>query len=314
MTDLLVVIPVLNEADSLSRLTEELRTCFGATCHWRICIVDDGSTDATWATVGRLTQSDPRITGIRLSRNFGKDAAILAGLSQGPARAFIVMDGDGQHPPRVAKEMYDRWQAEGWDVLNGLKRRRTPDGIPQRVAAAWFNAIFRRLSGIDLANGCDFKLLSERVVTSLLSCQERDFFFRAMVAWIGFRQTTVPFDVEARIAGERSWSIPRLVHYAGSVLVQHSSLPLTFIFSLGLFSLAGSSVLLCKVIVQYVFSSVPAGYSTLIVLLLVSLSVNVIVAGVLGLYIRKIFEQSNNRPRFIVEAALDLQAPRSQHP
>jgi len=301
--ELIIIVPVRNETDSLRGLTTDLTQHFSDDLHWQVCIVDDGSTDETWDEIESLCRTNPRISGIRLSRNFGKDAAILAGLNQQDADCVIVMDGDGQHPPAVARLMYDRWRKDGWDVINGIKRDRSSDGIAQRLSAWIFNQFFRRLSGIDLANGCDFKLLSRRSVQSLLSCKDYDFFFRAMVSWIGYRQYKLPFAVAARIAGTRSWTILQLARYAGNVLIQHSSLPLTFIFGLGLFSLAGSSLLLGKLVFQYVFSNVPEGYPTIVALLLVSLSVNVVVVGVLGLYIRKIFDQSIGRPRYIVEAS-----------
>jgi glycosyltransferase involved in cell wall biosynthesis len=300
--ELLIIIPALNEKDSLRGLSADLQQQFGPNPDWQVYVVDDGSTDGTWQEILRLHRTDSRISGIRLSRNFGKDAAILAGLNSLAAKCYIVMDGDGQHPATVARLMFDRWRAEGWDVINGIKRDRSADSPTRRLFAWIFNQFFHRLSGIDLTNGCDFKLLSHRTVQSLLQCPEYDFFFRAMVSWVGYRQSDIPFDVESRIAGKRSWTLLQLSRYAVKVLIQHSSLPLTFIFALGLFSLAGSSLLLGKLMFQYIFFEVPAGYPTIVALLLVSLSVNVIVVGVLGLYIRKIFAQSNGRPRFIVES------------
>ncbi|HYC71299.1 MAG TPA: glycosyltransferase family 2 protein [Opitutaceae bacterium] len=307
--DLLIVIPVLNERDSLGALVAELRQQFGPELRWRVCIVDDGSSDGTWEEVQEFHREDPRIAGLRLSRNFGKDAAILAGLNSCEAEWYLVMDGDGQHPAPVARLLYDCARAEGWDVVNGLKRSRASDGRSQRFSAWLFNHCFHWLSGIDLTNSCDFKVLSRRTVQSLLACHDQDFFFRAMVRWVGYRQRDFPFDVERRLGGTGSWTLLRLVRYAGSVLIQHSSLPLTFIFAIGLLSLAGSALLLAKLIYQYLFTEVPAGYATVVALLLVSLSVNVVVVGTLGLYIRKIFVQTNGRPRFIVECATGRSEP-----
>jgi len=299
--DLAFVIPALDESVSLVGLTENLQQTFGTDIIWMACIVDDGSTDTTWETIVRLRHADPRLMGVKLSRHFGKDAAILAGLSAIEADCYIVMDADGQHPPTVAKTMYERWINEHWDVINGIKRDRSTDTRTQRLSAWAFNRLFRRLSGIDIKNGSDFKLLSRQVVKSLLDCRDYNYFFRAMVNWVGYRQVDMLFNVETRIAGSRSWSFPQLVRYASNVLIQHSNMPLELILGLGLFSLFGSSLLLAKLLYQYLFSAVPSGYPTIVALLLISLSVNMIVVGLLGLYIKRIFDQSNGRPRYIVE-------------
>src|SRR5262249_34304315 len=191
-----------------------------------ILIVDDGSADGTWSAVATLAKSDPRIRGVRLSRNFGKEAAIAAGLERARGDAAIVMDCDLQHPPELLGEMIGIWQRGEADVVEAFKRTRGP------LASRMFYALFERLSGIDLLGASDFKLLDRRVVNTYNTLRERNVFFRGLTAWLGFRRAAVHFDVPARGDGQSRWTRVKLIALAVTAILAFSPIPLFIVLGL----------------------------------------------------------------------------------
>jgi polyisoprenyl-phosphate glycosyltransferase len=302
-----VVLPARNEADSLASLVPAIGSiCEKLGLEHVVCVVDDGSGDHTWQTVQELhARSSRHVGGRRLSRNFGKEAAILAGLESIRADCYIVMDSDGQHPPELIPALVEKWRSEGIDVVNGVKA--DPEGRPpfSRISARGFNRVFGLLTSVDMRDASDYKLLSRRAVEAVLACGDYNFFLRGMSRWVGFRQAAVPFAVVERRRGVSQWGLGKLLSYAANAVVLYSYVPLYVLLVMGLVGLAISVSLGVKLLVQYFVGRVPEGYSTLLAVSLMSLSMTLVAMGILGLYLQNILDQVKRRPRYIVMDELD---------
>ena len=306
LPSLCVVLPCYNEADSVistvSRVCKTLDTC---AVNYLIVAIDDGSTDQTWDILSKqIMQSAGRLYAYRLSRNFGKDAAILAGLSLVPADAYLIMDADGQHPPELLPKFIDAWMKGHADVVNGIKRSRERDPLLQRFSAFIFNHVFSLFSGIDFLRASDFKLINRKAAEAILQCGDYRFFFRGLASWIGFRQISVEFHVSERNSGKTKWQWSKLITYAIDALVLYSNFPLYLVFVLGCVAITLSLVLFVKLIWAYFGGVIPSGYSTLLTISMLSMGFMMVSLGVIGLYVKNILDQVKQRPRFVVEEAL----------
>ena len=195
-----IVIPAHNEAegirDSVNTIIDIVKA---AETHWEIIVVDDGSRDGTFAQVYELSSDDSRIKALRFSRNFGKESALLAGLEMATGDAVITIDADLQHPPKLIPEMIEKWRT-GTQVVNAVKRSRKRDGLLVRFRANIFNSLLSRLSGIDIQDSSDFKLLDRVVVNAIINeLPERSRFFRGLVDWVGYSHEKIPFDIESHM-------------------------------------------------------------------------------------------------------------------
>ena len=201
MSRLSVVLPACNEEPMLEKTCRTLRELLGqAGILYELVLVDDGSSDGTWAAIEKVSGEDKNVTGVHFSRNFGKEAAIVAGLAQACGDAVAVMDCDLQHPPEILLEMYRLWK-QGYEVVEGIKKNRGKETLFHRKSAGFFYRIMSRATGFDMENASDFKLLDRKAVESVLAMPERSMFFRAASSWIGFKSISVPFEVQEREAG-----------------------------------------------------------------------------------------------------------------
>ncbi len=295
------VIPVYNEAEALEHnltaIRDVVRTLPVA---YEFVVVDDGSTDGTWEALQRWGQTEPRLHAYRLSRNFGKEAALCAGLDRATGDASVVMDSDLQHPPSALPEMIRLWREEGYPIVEGVKRRRGREGWINRLGAKLFYGFMRRLAGMDLRQASDFKLLDARILAAWRLLKERQTFFRGLTNWIGFRRARVYFDVAPRSGGGSKWPPLRLVKYALSALTSFSSLPMQVVTTLGLLFLLGAVPLGIQTLVMKITGRAVDGFTTVITLLLVIGSVLMISLGIIGSYIARIFEEVKHRPRYLV--------------
>ena len=205
-----VVIPLYNEGSHLRELLSDLKKALQQTgCRFEVVLVDDGSSDDTWAKIKDEARMCPDLRAIRLSRNFGKELALCAGLERARGNAVIVMDGDGQHPPSLLPLMIETWRTSGADIIEAVKRRRGRESLTSKFGALTFYVILNKLSGFDLKGASDFKLIDRRVLDTWLAMRERNVFFRGMTAWMGFRTIQIPFEVGPRRAGKSGWSYLR---------------------------------------------------------------------------------------------------------
>ena len=300
-----VVIPLYcEEAGVRHTLREVARFLAMATPAWEIVVVDDGSKDRTWAEVQAISETMPQLRGLRLSRNFGKEAAVSAGLEASRGRAVIIMDGDMQHPPSLLPSLIDTWRTGEFDIVEAVKSSRGDESPWSAARAKLFYLILRAFSGHDLRGASDYKLLDQRVIEAYRTMKERNVFFRGMISWLGFRSTQIPFEVEPRIAGDSGWSLFGLIRLAAVAVTSFSTFPLHLITIFGLFFLAFSVLLAIHTLYMKLSGSAIDGFTTVILLLLVIGSSLMIGLGIIGEYLARIYEEVKQRPRYIVSQSL----------
>lgn len=251
MALLSVVLPAYNEEMMVERAGERLGQLLkDEKIKFELIFVDDGSKDGTWSKIEEMAKRYKFIRGIHFSRNFGKEAAIFAGLAEAGGECSVVMDCDLQHPPETVIEMYRRWE-EGYEVVEGVKHSRGRESLGHKASAGLFYKIMTKATGIDMSRASDFKLLDKRAVAALLDMPERNAFFRALSSWIGFKTTTVKFDVQPREAGESKWSTWSLVKYAVTNIAAFSSVPLQMVTVAGVFMFIFAVIMAVESLVRY---------------------------------------------------------------
>ncbi|MFT0171988.1 glycosyltransferase family 2 protein [Paraburkholderia mimosarum] len=295
-----IVVPAYNEAanlpTSIAVLLEQTRPLCGKV---EIVVVNDGSRDDTAQVLDQLALQYPEVVPVHFSRNFGKEAALEAGLERAAGDAVLFIDADMQHPPSLIPEMIDAW-AKGADVVNARKRDRGKEHALYGMASRLFYRLFAKAAGVNFQGASDYKLLDSQVIEAVKACQEKARFFRGLVAWVGFRQTDVLFDVQPRAAGESTWSTYGLVKYSLRNLISFSSLPLTSIAIAG-FIMAGLSLVLCvETLFRYLMGKSLSGFTTVIVFQTVFSAVILLAIGVLAIYVARLYEEQKGRPLYLV--------------
>lgn len=307
--EITVIIPVYNEEihiyRSLQHIEEELKRL---TASYEIIVIDDGSRDGTWEQLILSGQRSPRLTALRLSRNFGKELALCAGLEHALGRAVIIMDSDLQHPPALLPEMVRLWREEGKEIVECVKQDRGKESLDKAVGSALFYSILNRLSGFDLRGASDFKLLDRKVVQAWREMPERNTFFRGMTAWLGFNRAQISFEVPERADGHSQWSFLGLMKLAVNAVVAFSSIPLRFVSLFGIVFLLGAAVLGVQTLYQKIVGNAVTGFTTVILLLLVIGSVIMISLGIIGEYIASIYNEVKGRPRYLVSQRIFSEA------
>lgn len=295
-----VVIPAYNEeamiditASTISNILTE------ASIPFELIFVNDGSIDHTWKKILALSETDSHIHGVCFSRNFGKEAAIFAGMCHANGDCCVMIDCDLQHPPRKIVEMYRLWE-DGFEIVEAVKSNRGKESPFHAFAAHTFYHIISKCVGIDMSRASDFKLLDRKAMLVLMNMQEKHAFFRALSSWIGFKTAQIEFDVEERQAGESKWSTRSLIKYAISNISSFSSAPLQLVTIMGIIMFAFSIVLGISTLYDKIRGVAPYGFTTVIIVQLFSGSLIMISLGIIGYYISKIYEEVKGRPRFII--------------
>ncbi len=306
-----VLIPVYNEESQICENISVIRKCLAETgMEYMILLVDDGSTDSTWLRLKMLSEEIPCIKALRLSRNFGKEAALCAGLEAVEGDACIIMDADLQHPPTLIPEMIRLWKDEGYEVVEGVKALRGNESMINKVGASLFYQTLSKLSGFNMQQASDFKLLDKKVILAWRSMNERGTFFRGMSAWVGYNRISIPFNVGMRTKGVSKWSLFNLFTLAVKAITSFSSFPLQLVTFMGVFFLIGALVLGIQTLYMKLSGMALSGFTTVILLLLLIGSCLMISLGVIGTYIARIYEEVKCRPRYIVadeiESSKDL--------
>ncbi len=295
-----VVIPAFNEqemvAEAAKTIAEILRE---AAIEYELIFVDDGSKDRTWKEISASAQRDANVRGVRFSRNFGKEAAIFAGLKHSKGDCVACIDCDLQHPPEKLVEMYRMWE-DGVEVIEGVKSDRGKEGVVHRLFAKLFYSLISRATKVDMSRASDFKLLDRKAVNVILTMREKRAFFRALSSWVGFKTGEVSYEVRERVAGESKWSTWSLVKYALSNITAFTALPLHVVTILGVLTLLVSVVMGVIAVVQKFMGIALGGFTTVIVLLLFIGSLIMISLGIIGYYVGNIYEEIKDRPRYIV--------------
>lgn len=296
-----LVLPAYNEVENLGPLIKALTDILKQDeTVYEIIVVDDGSSDATFERLQALAKENENLRCISFSRNFGKEAAILAGLDTACGDAVITMDADLQHPPSAIPEFLACWR-NGADVVHGVKVNRDADNKITRGRAALFNAMVGRLADIDLKGASDFKLLDRKVV-DILSKQfpERRRFYRGLASWVGFNQAFVPLTIEARPAGSRSWGFLSLADLALTAIVSFTSAPLRIIHLLGGLLLVFGFVISADAVWSWFNGQAVSGFATIIITLLILGSLIMLSLGIIGEYLAKIYDEIKLRPTYLI--------------
>jgi glycosyltransferase involved in cell wall biosynthesis len=296
-----VVVPVFGEAHHLRRVLQRLDDVLRlAGVSYELIVVDDGSTDDSWTILKVEAEVRPSLRALRLTRNFGKEMAVRAGLEMARGEAAVVIDGDLQQPPELIPEMIRRWRAGDVDVVEAVREDRGIEPVTSRLGARLFYALFRRLSGYDLNGATDCKLMDRRVVEAWLSMEERSPFFRAMIAWLGFRHAILRFDTATRVGGASRWSLPNRLRLAATAITAFSSRPLHLVTFGGLGFLVFSVALGVQTLARKLSGSAVSGFTTVILLLLIIGAAVMISLGIIGEYLARIYEEVKRRPHYVV--------------
>ena len=300
MSRLSVVLPAYNEEQMLAKTCRTLKKILDlAEINYELVIVDDGSTDQTWKIIEETAEKDRNVTGVHFSRNFGKEAAVYAGLAQATGDVVAVMDCDLQHPPETLIPMYHLWE-QGWEVIEGVKKSRGTESLLHKESAGFFYGIMSKATGVNMQNASDFKMMDRKAVNSILSMPERNMFFRATSSWVGYKTTYVEFEVHDREAGQSKWSTWSLVKYAFTNIVAFTTVPLQFVTIVGGCCFGCSLILIIYSLVQFFSGQAVEGYTTTLIVLLLIGSAIMLSLGIIGYYIAKIYEEVKRRPRYII--------------
>lgn len=295
-----VILPAYNEEQMIQIAAQTIsRILSDAHIDFEILFINDGSKDRTWERIEEASSADDRVRGICFSRNFGKEAAVFAGLNEAKGECVVVLDCDLQHPPEKIVDMYRLWE-EGYEVVEGVKSDRGRESGAHSFAAKMFYKIISRAAGFDMENASDFKLLDRKAVNVLINMREKNAFFRALSSWIGFKTTMVSYEVQERMAGESKWSTRALIKYALTNISSFSAAPMQFVTFFGVLMFIVSFVLSVIAIYQKLTGVALGGFTTMILLQGFSASIIMISLGVIGYYLARIYEEIKGRPRYII--------------
>ncbi|MEP6908172.1 MAG: glycosyltransferase family 2 protein [Pseudoxanthomonas sp.] len=301
---LTVVVAARNEVDALP----ELHPRIAAVLHrlddidGRVLYVDDGSTDATWEVMQRIARHDPRVSLLRLSRNFGKELALTAALDQVDAGAVLILDADGQDPPELIPQFVSKWR-EGYDDVHGTRIQRQGEGWLKRVTAASFYRVIGRLSKTPIpADTGDFRLLSPRALAALGQLRERHRFMKGLFGWVGFNQVAIPYRREARLAGKSNFGLWKLWNFALEGITSFSTAPLRVATYFGLMAAMLAFVFAIWIIGKAaLYGDAVAGWPTMMVVILFLGGIQLIALGLIGEYLGRLYDESKQRPLYLVD-------------
>jgi dolichol-phosphate mannosyltransferase len=296
-----IVIPAFNEEAGLIPALQGLMDQMSADgLSPALILVDDGSSDATWERMLEAKSMFPGVVCVKLSRNFGKEAAIFAGVEKVRTPRCLVMDADMQHPPSVIKELIGCMDRTGADIVEGVKTDRGRESLGYKLFARSFYWLLRLLSGIDLGNSSDFKLLSAKVIGAVNRFRESAVFFRGLIQWSGFSRETVPFSVAERGGGASSFSGIKRARFAVNSILSYTGKPLYLTVAAGFIFLLGAIALGIQTLVMFFLGHAVSGFTTVILLNLIIGSLVMLSLGIIGAYISRIYEEVKGRPRYLV--------------
>lgn len=300
MAFLSIIIPSYNEEENITRTATRLREILTeADIPYELIFISDGSRDNTFAEIEKAAEIDGNVKGYEFSRNFGKEAAIFAGLKMAKGNCAVVIDCDLQHPPEIIPEMYKLWK-EGYDVVEGVKSERGEEGKLHKLFANAFYGIMSRLMKINMNDTSDYKLLDRKVVDVLLDLKESNTFFRALSFWVGFQSTSISYEVQERTAGESKWSFVSLLKYAVMNTTSFTTAPLQLVTFLGILSIALAVIMGLQTLVRYFIGNAVEGFTTVILLVLMIGGFIMISLGIIGHYLARIYDEVKGRPRYII--------------
>lgn len=295
-----VVIPSFNEEENIENTANTVSGILeNAGIGYELIFIDDGSKDATYKKICAAAANNACVRGAKFSRNFGKEASVFAGLSLAKGDCCVVMDCDLQHPPEVIPQMYRLWE-EGYEVVEGVKADRGQESFFYRMSAGLFYKIISKFTKVDMNATSDFKLLDKKVVSELVALPEKNTFFRGLSFWVGFKSTKVEFTVAQRALGQSKWSFKSLLKYAVGSITSFTSAPLQFVTILGGIFLVSAVVLGLQTFIRFCMGRSMEGFTSVILLILLTGGAIMISLGIIGHYIARIYDEIKGRPQFII--------------
>lgn len=292
-----VVIPVYNEEKGIVHNINEIIKYLPD--DYEVVLVDDGSKDSSWQEITKLFNENPRVVGVRFSRNFGKEAAVMAGVSTAKGDAVIVMDSDLQHPPEYIPKMIEKWQ-EGYKIVETVKKNRGKESFLYKICAGIFYGTLKKMSGLDMANSSDYKLLDRTVVDKIKAFKEGQLFFRGLVDWVGYERYVLRIDVREREIGKSKFKFKSLFKLALNAITSFSSSLLYITAFLGGLFFISALILAIQTIYNKVVGISASGFTTVILLQLIIGSLIMFCLAIIGIYVGKIYEEVKRRPQYII--------------
>jgi glycosyltransferase involved in cell wall biosynthesis len=304
-----LVLPIYNEEPVIPELQRRLEAFLASIGEpWEVIFVDDGSKDKSFEMLKAFCEGEPRYKLLSFARNFGHQFAITAGVDYAEGEAVVVMDADLQDPPEVVAQMLAKWR-EGFDVVYGVRAKREREGVFKRATAALFYRLLRAMVGVPIpVDVGDFRLMSRRVVLTLRALREANRFVRGMVAWVGFKQTAVEYVRPGRFAGETHYPLRKMIRFALDGITSFSVIPLRMATLLGMVSgLAAVGIALWALYEWYFKEGVVAGWTTIMIAVSLAASAQLLMIGILGEYVGRIYEEVKQRPLYVVAERLNLE-------
>ena len=300
-----VVAPVYNEEALIEAFYARVSSALQG-INFELVLVDDGSRDSSAKILERLAESDPRVCVVFLSRNFGHQTALTAGLDHARGDAVVMLDADLQDPPELIPRMLDHWR-KGCDVVYAVRERREGESKFKLRTAKWFYALFDKLAQVELRqNAGDFRLLDRRALDALRSMRERHRFLRGMTVWVGYTQTAVPYERDPRYAGETKYTLAKMIRFSLDAIFSFSNRPLQLATLLGfVFSILAFLAIPVVIILRLMDSYLP-GFSTITIAVLLLGGIQLIAIGIMGEYVGRIYDEIKGRPLYLVRARKNL--------
>jgi len=300
-----VVAPIYNEEGTVDEFYARMRGALDG-LRFELVLVDDGSTDGSTAALERIATTDPRVRVVFLSRNFGHQTALTAGLDHAQGDAVVMLDADLQDPPELIPRMIDHWRA-GCDVVYAVREQREGESRFKLATARWFYRLFDKLAQVELEhNAGDFRLLDRRALDALLSMRERNRFLRGMTVWVGYTQAAVPYRRDPRHAGETKYTISKMLRFSLDAISSFSHRPLQLATFLGFAISTLAFVAIPVVIVLRVLGSYLRGFSTVTIAVLALGGIQLIAIGIIGEYVGRIYDEVKGRPLYLVRARRNI--------
>lgn len=295
-----VVVPFFNEYDGISSFTDRLFNSLEWLKSVEVIYVNDGSTDGTLEEIIQLSESYD-LKFISFSRNFGHQAAITAGINYATGDHIIIMDGDGQDPPEILKELFEK-AIEGFDVVYAKRAERKGESYFKKATAKYFYRILKKITSVDIpVDTGDFRIISRRIKLEFEKMQESNKFIRGMVSWVGYKQTYIEYQREERTFGSTKFSFSKMFNFAIDGLTSFSTLPLKLILYLGVITSVLSFVLIVYTLLTFIFGETVRGWTSMYTTILFFSGVQLFALGIMGQYLGRIFDEVRNRPYYIVE-------------
>ena len=299
-----VVAPVFNEAGTIDELHRRLTEALDGV-EYELVFVDDASTDGSSERLSALATGDPRVRVVPLSRNFGHQAALSAGLDHARGNPVVMMDADLQDPPELIPEMLEQWR-QGSDVVYAVRRQRAGETAFKRGSASLFYRLFSRIATVDLQpQSGDFRLLDRRPLDALLGMRERSRFLRGMTIWVGYRQTAIPYDRDPRFAGETKYTLRRMLRFSIDAMTAFSRTPLRLATYFGLAISSFAFIAIPVIVVLRLTGHYLAGFATLTIIVLALSGIQLVAIGILGEYLARVFDEVKARPLYVIRRDRD---------